>query len=331
MSASSDFRSRFNIVRHNVPASTPSFTLACKVYSRISSSTKDTNSGPPTPPIIFTHANGFHKEIWEPVISRLSPRWTATDMYAFDCRNHGDSAVLNKDVLEDTFDWYSYAEDILKIVDTFSLKNAIAVGHSFGASAFILAEAMRPGTFSTIIAVDPTMFPKEIYINATLEHHPMAQLTLKRSDSWKDRAEARSKLLEKRFFKAWHPEALDLYLEHGMVEVVNRDGSTGITLKCPKFQEAICFAAVGGGVNDAYERLNKLEIPVHIIAGETSDINNEDLVAMKVAHCKYGSLDVVKDSGHLVSLEKPEETANLISAFLDRLWASKQEPLKARL
>ncbi|CAO3570711.1 unnamed protein product [Mortierella alpina] len=262
----------------------------------------------------------------------MSARWTAGDMYAFDCRNHGDSAVLNKDVLEDTFNWYSYAEDILKIVDTFGLKNAIAVGHSFGASAFILAEAMRPGTFSTIIAIDPTMFPRSLFENPPLEDNHMGQLTLKRSDRWKDRNEARSKLLEKKFFRAWHPEALELYLEFGLKDVVSKDGSTEVTLKCPKYQEAICFAAVGDGVSDAFDRMNELRIPVHIIAGANSDINVAELVQLKVAQCTYGSSVFVQGTGHLVSLEKPQETAEQICSFLDRFAeAEQQDRPKARL
>ncbi|KAF9952996.1 hypothetical protein BGZ72_005779 [Mortierella alpina] len=332
MGAETDFHSRFSTVRHDLPASTPSFTLACNVYRRIPSTAHSASHSSATPPIIFTHANGFHKEIWEPVIARMSARWTAGDMYAFDCRNHGDSAVLNKDVLEDTFDWYSYAEDILKIVDTFDLKNAIAVGHSFGASAFILAEAMRPGTFSTIVAVEPTMFPKSLFENPPLEENHMGQLTLRRSDRWKDRTEARSKLLEKRFFQAWHPEALEAYLEHGLKDVQNKDGSTEVTLKCPKFQEAVTFSTLGGGVNDAFDRMSELRIPVYIIAGENSDINVPELVEAKVAQCKYGSSVTVKGSGHLVSLEKPQETAELMCSFLDRTFdAEQQDRLKARL
>jgi hypothetical protein len=50
-----------------------------------------------------------------------------------------------------------------------------------------LAETMRPGTFSAIVAVDPTNFPKEIYLNAPIDDHPMAQLTLKRRDTWESR------------------------------------------------------------------------------------------------------------------------------------------------
>ena len=57
-----------------------------------------------------------------------------------------------------------------------------------------------------------------------------------------------------------------------MLDVTDKDGSTSITLKCPKFQEAITFACVGTGLYDAFERLNELRIPVHIIAGGTSHI-----------------------------------------------------------
>jgi len=57
-----------------------------------------------------------------------------------------------------------------------------------------------------------------------------------------------------------------------MLDVVNEDGSKGITLKCPKFQEATTFALVGTGLSDAYERMPDIQIPIHIIAGEHSDI-----------------------------------------------------------
>ncbi|KAG0035284.1 hypothetical protein BGZ81_010599 [Podila clonocystis] len=323
-----DFQSRFKTIRQNVPSSTSPFQLACNTYTRIAPS--QTNES--TPPIIFTHANGFHKEIWEPVIARMSPRWTSGPMYAFDCRNQGDSAVLNKEILEKSFDWYSYAYDILKIVDTYGLKNTIGVGHSFGASAFILAEIIRPGTFSAIVAVDPTNFPREIYMNLPLEDHPMGQLTLKRRDSWKSKEEAKANLLQKKFFKAWHPEALDSYVEYGMVDVVNADGSTGVTLKCPKFQEAITFAHIGTGLHDSFEGMAKLDIPVHLLVGEISDINQPEMVQMKFDLLKNGKLDVVKGAGHLLTLEKPQESADLISAFLDRAWThGVEEAPKARL
>ncbi|KAF9392590.1 hypothetical protein CPB97_000043 [Podila verticillata] len=341
--STADFQSRFKTVRQDLPSSTSPFQLACNTYTSIIPRQSA------TPPIVFTHANGFHKEIWEPVIARMSPRWTSGPMYAFDCRNQGDSAVLNKHILENTFDWYSYAHDILKIVDTFGLKKSIGVGHSFGASALselmdqmmdqmtnvlksILAEIIRPGTFSAIVAVDPTNFPRTIFMNLPLEDHPMGQLTLKRRDSWKSKEEAKANLLQKKFFKEWHPEALNSYIEYGIVDVVNADGSTGVTLKCPKFQEAITFAHIGTGLHDSFEGMAKLDIPVHLLVGETSDINQPEMVQMKFELLKHGHLDVVKGAGHLLTLEKPQESADLISAFLDRALTRRAEQFpQARL
>ncbi|KAG0347217.1 hypothetical protein BG004_008195 [Podila humilis] len=322
--STTDFQSRFKTNYHKLEASAPKFQLACNIYTRRSPSHRNEEASP----ILFTHANGFHKEIWEPVIARMSPRWTAGSMYSFDCRNQGDSAVLNKEILDKDFDWYWYAHDILKVVDTFRLKNTIAVGHSFGASAFFLAEAMRPGTFSTIIAVDPTNFPRELYKNLPLADHPMGQITMKRRDK-----EAKAQLLQKKFFKAWHPEVLDSYIEYGMVDVLTADGSMGITLKCPKYQEAVTFAHIGNGLADAFEAMDKLDIPVHLLTGEVSDINQPALVELKMARLKYGTLDVVKGAGHLVTLEKPQESADIISAHLDRICDadSEQDSVKARL
>ncbi|KAF9924368.1 hypothetical protein FBU30_005638 [Linnemannia zychae] len=318
MSASTTtVRSGFIITQHVVPSSTPSFKLACNIYRRATPlATKGTVGA--TPPIIFTHANGFHKEIWEPVISRMSPICANSDIYAFDCRNHGDSAVLNKDILEKQFDWYWQAADILKIVDIFGLENAVAVGHSFGASAFFLAETMRPGTFSAIVAVEPTNFPRELFKSGDIDDNHMAQITLKRRDTWKSKEECKADLLKKKFFKAWHPEALDAYVEYGMQDVVSDDGSPQVTLKCPKFQEAVTFAMIGTGLYDAYEKMNEIQVPIHLVTGGDSDI--KDIVDMKVARCKHGSFEILKGAGHLVNLEKPQETADQISSFLDRVF-----------
>ncbi|KAG0049504.1 hypothetical protein BGZ83_005725 [Gryganskiella cystojenkinii] len=328
MSTTAALRARFNIVPHTIRASTPTFSLACNHYRRIvhPASVAATAASSPVenPPLLFTHANGFHKEIWEPVMARLTPPWGTGDMYAFDCRNQGDSAVLNKDVLEKTFDWYSYARDILQFVDTFDLKNPIGVGHSYGATAFILAELIRPGTFSAIVAVDPTMFPASININAPLDDHPMGQITLRRRDTWKDRTEAKTQLLKKPFFQAWHKEALDLYIDYGLIDSVAKDGTPQVTLKTPKFQEATTFACIGTGLMDGFDRLNEVQIPIHVIVGENSDINPMDLVDTKMEKIQHGSLDIVMGAGHLLSLEKPDETAKFISAFLDRHMASQR-------
>lgn len=95
------FRSRMHMTRHTIPASTEQFSIACKTYKLAPDSNKDVHSNTHTPPILFAHANGFHKEVWEPLMARLRSPWGESDMYTLDLRNMGESAVLNKDILED--------------------------------------------------------------------------------------------------------------------------------------------------------------------------------------------------------------------------------------
>ncbi|KAF9570655.1 hypothetical protein EC968_001542 [Mortierella alpina] len=277
--AASALRTRLHVARHIVPAATPGFSVICNSYqlptvpkatpdSVTSNASNSDTASLTSPPVLLNHANGFHKEMWEPIIARLPS--------------------------------------------------------ASSGSRFLMAEILRPGTFSAIVAVDPTMFPAHFKIQAPLDDHPLANLALRRRDHWKNRAEAKTKLLEKPFFRAWDPETLDIYLEHGMKEVSDEDCSLGVTLKCSKFQEAITFASDGNAIHDAFERLGEINIPVYIIAGEHSEINTPDLLQMKLEQCQNGSLDIVKDAGHLFPMEKPIETATYISSFMESLWGSNQ-------
>ncbi|OAV99340.1 hypothetical protein PTTG_04581 [Puccinia triticina 1-1 BBBD Race 1] len=69
--------------------------------------------------LILTHANGFHKETWEPMLAHLllSPGGRKIkEIWALDCANHGDSAILNRSTLGLNFDWADNARDLLNFV-----------------------------------------------------------------------------------------------------------------------------------------------------------------------------------------------------------------------
>lgn len=58
--------------------------------------------------LIFTHGTGFHKEQWEPTLEHLFDaakqdggiRPKIHDIWALDCPNHGDAAVINEEELQ---------------------------------------------------------------------------------------------------------------------------------------------------------------------------------------------------------------------------------------
>ncbi|PLW09041.1 hypothetical protein PCANC_21618 [Puccinia coronata f. sp. avenae] len=69
--------------------------------------------------LILAHANGFHKETWEPSLAHLilSPAGRKIkEIWALDCVNQGDSAVLNRQNLGLNFDWGDQARDLLQFV-----------------------------------------------------------------------------------------------------------------------------------------------------------------------------------------------------------------------
>lgn len=63
-------------------------------------------SDPAALTLVFAHATGFHKELFEPLIERLldlsdAPgRAAIREAWAIDAPNHGDAAVLNEQVLQ---------------------------------------------------------------------------------------------------------------------------------------------------------------------------------------------------------------------------------------
>ncbi|CAH7689061.1 Alpha/beta hydrolase family-domain-containing protein [Phakopsora pachyrhizi] len=73
----------------------------------------------PTLTLLLAHANGFHKETWEPTLAQLlvSPAGRRVEeVWSFDAVNHGDSALINDGNLTYLFDWADMARDMLQFV-----------------------------------------------------------------------------------------------------------------------------------------------------------------------------------------------------------------------
>ncbi|CAG8454286.1 17353_t:CDS:2 [Racocetra fulgida] len=121
--------------------------------------------------LIFAHAAGFHKELWNPIIKILHERrykWNGGDMWTLDCSNHGDSAMLNQDILPDSY--------ILQLIDEAKIQNPIiGIGHSLG-------EIIRPGTFMGIFTIEPLIMP-----NNALNLGAQEMEVKRRHDRWQNR------------------------------------------------------------------------------------------------------------------------------------------------
>ncbi|GBB93681.1 hypothetical protein RclHR1_02210016 [Rhizophagus clarus] len=264
--------------------------------------------------IVFAHATGFHKEIWEPVIKSLfdHKRLNIGKILSLDHYNHGDSAILNKDILPDSLRWWDLAYDISQVINHFQLKKPlVGIGHSIGGAAMIMTELIKPGTFSCIVCVDPVLSP-QFAMNQSFRFNSI----LKRRDIWPNREVAKTLFLKHEMFQKWDPEVLDIHMNYGLHELP--DGQ--VTLKCPKLQEYYTFsdnlfASPSSSPIDAFYRLHEIECPILFLTGENSHIESEWGSLIKT-RTQRGEWCGIVDCGHLVTMEKPKHVAFAIEIFV---------------
>ncbi|CAB4415275.1 unnamed protein product [Rhizophagus irregularis] len=263
--------------------------------------------------MVFAHATGFHKEIWEPVIKLLldQKQLNIDKILALDYYNHGDSAILNEKILPDSLRWWDHGYDISQVIDYFKIKKpVVGVGHSIGGASMVMTELIKPGTFSCIVCVDPVLSPRfTIYPAFNLDS------ILKRRDIWPDRKVAKTSFLKHQMFQSWDPEVLDIHIKYGLRET--SDGQ--ITLKCPKLQEYYTFAD-NNLVNPSYSaieafyRLHEIKCPILFLTGESSNLELEWGSLIKT-RTQRGEWCEIFGCGHLVTMENPKQVAYAIEIF----------------
>src|SRR3954454_6043345 len=102
------------------------------------------------PPILFAHATGFHGRCWDAVIRRLPGRRAI----AVELRGHGRSAKPDP-----PYRWSDFGADVAEVARQLDLLGAVGVGHSMGGHSMAIAAARRPEAFSSLLLVDPVIFP----------------------------------------------------------------------------------------------------------------------------------------------------------------------------
>jgi len=161
-----------------------------------------------------------------------------------------------------------------------------------------------------LVLIEPIFLPPEWYrIRLSVEDHPLASRSIKRTNGWPDEAAALRYLQSRELFRRWDAEVLQLYLRHGMTP--SEEG--GLRLVCPPRREAALF--MGSVHFDPWPLLPLVRCPVLILEGETSNNKSYIDLAKAAAAIPRASHRVVADAGHLIPMEKPREVAEALLEF----------------
>ncbi|KAJ3752923.1 Alpha/Beta hydrolase protein [Lentinula raphanica] len=307
--------------------------------------------------LFFAHANGFHKETWEPTILSLlsskNSQYLVQEIWVWEACNHGDSALLNTGRLNTLIHTRTAARDLLNFLIYFlpsapgltplpthlprvaqsevdrRIRNGFlspnsprdpicAVGHSFGGTISTLAAISHPSLFNSLFLVDPVI----TYPNPQFYYTPssLALGALGRRRSWTNRDDARKGFLESDFFRVWDPRVLDLYVEAALYQDQDR-----VHLKTSPIQEAIVFIDAGTGAPEAWVRLWKRELDPRIrlrwampAPGKPELDPRPNATRDRVWLRPENCSNVrIEGSGHLITQEKPALLGKEIAKFLE--------------
>ena len=251
--------------------------------------------------LLFCHATGFCAQTWSPMIESLVSRFRCV---ALDFRAHGLTTLPAGTDLA----WRGMADDVTSIIEAFSpAEPVLAVGHSMGGAAIVLAETNRPGLVERAWMFEPVLFrtaPVAVGANAP----DIANAARGRRATFPSRSEAVERYARRPPLSLLDPRALEAYVEHGFEELA--DGS--ITLRCRPEDEASVFEHHFSG---AFERVASLTIPVVMAAGGDRHGPAAWLAEAAATNPEVKVVDY-PDLDHLGPLQAPDRLAADVAAFM---------------
>ncbi|KAL5362339.1 Alpha/beta hydrolase family-domain-containing protein [Aspergillus floccosus] len=201
--------------------------------------------------IIGAHANGFPKELYEPLWDDIYERLRAQNrrirsIWIADVVQQGQSGILNESILGDDPSWFDHGRDLLFIINQFQdqiTQPIFGVGHSMGGMQLAHLSLMHPSLFQGLILMDPV-------IQRENPSRKYALSSTYRRDLWTSCAEAAQKFQSSALYRSWDSRVLEKWIEYGLRDLptelyptssANGSQSPAVTLTTPKSQELFTF------------------------------------------------------------------------------------------
>jgi len=221
--------------------------------------------------IIGAHANGFPKELYEPLwedllTSSKKHNFRIRGIWIADVAQQGQSGVLNEEILGNDPSWTDHSRDLLHLINTKRdqmPRPLIGIGHSMGGNHLYLTllsfreegsnisrvnlAYMHPRLITTLILIDPVI---QQYSSVPQEAGPSpTRLSTFRRDVWPSREAAAQSFKKSKFYQAWDARVLDRWVQYGLRDMPTpthpvdpyTSGPEQVTLTTTKDQEVFTF------------------------------------------------------------------------------------------
>jgi len=259
-----------------------------------------------SPPLLVSHATGFHARCYQPVANHLAGRFR---VWGVDHRGHGASTIPPGWQV----DWSRFGVDTVRVVETIAPGGGlVGVGHSMGGAALLMAAHSRPELFDRLVLFEPIATPPSTsdLAGVDMRELPIVQGAMRRRRTFPSRPDALVNYREKPPLSSMVPEALWNYVEYGFRDAMGDDSEPCVELCCAPRYEAEIF--MGGRDNGVWELLPEIETPCIVVGGvvlERQPSSNTESIA---DHLPNGKYVLAADQTHFGPFSHPAELAALV-------------------
>ncbi|WP_420576561.1 alpha/beta fold hydrolase [Ekhidna sp.] len=240
-------------------------------------------------PLIIMHGVFGSSDNWQTLGKVFAEKFK---VYLVDLRNHGNSPH------SDEFDYDVMVKDVVELMDDEGLTKAHILGHSMGGKVAMHLATQHPDNVDKLIVVDiaPKYYPP---------HHQQIfegfhSVDLENLENRKDADEQMAKVISNFGVRQFILKNLDR----------KKDGSFGWKLNVNAIERAV------ENVGEGLEGDVSFDGTTLFIAGSKSDyITDEDHDLIR-EHFPKALIASVKDAGHWVHAEKPNELGKMVMEFL---------------
>ncbi|PWN39365.1 alpha/beta-hydrolase [Ceraceosorus guamensis] len=307
--------------------------------------------------LIAAHANGMHKETFEPCLEALIHHSSTpiAEIWSLDTIDSGFSGVVNEGKLGPSASWCDQARDLLNLIhhlpepgqaapDVLRWKERggfagtrpiVGIGHSYSGSAVLRLASAVPTALDGIIFIDPVLLRPEVLSKRPKpEFNARAQGTVARRDVFSDRQEAMRYFQSRPFFSKWHPRALQAMVEHGLVPLDPISAPQGaVRLAMHRAREAAVFGqSWQSTLSYASGLIKRHTCKFHAVLMGNSDLITDGFADITfVEDIKdWGGTSHIMPGNHLVVQEQPDKLGEHLATVLDA-WYAHRPSFEARL
>jgi pimeloyl-ACP methyl ester carboxylesterase len=265
------------------------------------------------PPALLVHGTGFVADVWDEVARDLASTYT---VYALDRRGHGASHKPG------AYHFLDFADDVCRVIDALGLREIYGIGHSAGATDLLLAAKLRPGLFTRLFVMEPTVMDPRAARPGGLNDESLArvQSTLRRRTEFESADAVFERYRAAPTFADWTENSLRAYVRHGFTTL--DDGR--VRLCCtPEIESAILrpiYEAmeqvyVGDARGNPFASLAEIDCPVRVTTAAKSGPIYKEMARRAVSLIPHVSTLVFEEAGHCVAQEVPARVVEAVREF----------------